>query len=100
MNIGVAYDGGQIAKNLGECRTFLIITAEGQNPTGKRLVTAEGASTTELLKLASMEKIDVLICGSLGLAMRNALENDRGQLLHNGISSFRLRKAACRSSHG
>ena len=74
MNIGVAYDGGQIAKNLGECRTFLIVSAEGQTPTGKRLVTAEGASTTELLKLASMEKVNVLICGSLGLAMRNALE--------------------------
>ena len=74
MNIGVAYDGGQIAKNLGECRTFLIVSAEGQTPTGKRLVTAEGASTTELLKLASLEKVNVLICGSLGLAMRNALE--------------------------
>ncbi len=74
MNIGVAYDDGQIAKNLGECRTFLIVSAEGQTPTGKRLVTAEGTSTTELLKLASMEKVNVLICGSLGLAMRNALE--------------------------
>ena len=74
MNIGVAYDGGQSAKNLGECRTFLIVSAEGQTPTGKRLVTAEGTSTTELLKLASMEKVNVLICGSLGLAMRNALE--------------------------
>ena len=74
MNIGVAYDGGQIAKNLGECRTFLIVSAEWQTPTGKRLVTAEGASTTELLKLASLEKVNVLICGSLGLAMRNALE--------------------------
>lgn len=74
MNIGVAYDDGQIAKNLGECRTFLIVSADGQTPTGKRLVTAEGASTTELLKLASLEKVNVLICGSLGLAMRNALE--------------------------
>lgn len=74
MNIGVAYDGGQIAKNLGECRSFLIVSAEGQTPTGKRLVSVEGTSTTDLLKLASMEKVDVLICGALGLAMRNALE--------------------------
>ena len=65
MNIGVAYDGGQIAKNLGECRSFLIVSAEGQNPTGKRLASVEGTSTTDLLKLASMEKIDVLICGAL-----------------------------------
>ncbi len=33
-----------------------------------------GTSTTDLIKLASMEQIDVLICGSLGLAIRNALE--------------------------
>nr|WP_297180316.1 NifB/NifX family molybdenum-iron cluster-binding protein [uncultured Agathobaculum sp.] len=74
MNIGVAYDNGQIAKNLGDCRTFLIVSADGQTPTGKRLLSAEGASTTELIKLMGMEKINVLICGSLGLAMRNALE--------------------------
>ena len=74
MNIGVAYDNGQIAKNLGDCRTFLIVSADGQTPTGKRLLSAEGASTTELIKLMGMEKINVLFCGSLGLAMRNALE--------------------------
>lgn len=74
MNIGVAYDNGQIAKNLGDCRTFLIVSADGQTPTGKRLLSAEGASTTELIKLMGMEKINVLICGALGLAMRNALE--------------------------
>lgn len=74
MNIGVAYENGQIASNLGGCRTFLIVAAEGQEPTGKRLVTAEGDGTTALLKLVGLEKIDVLICGALGLAMRNALE--------------------------
>ena len=74
MNIGVAYEDGQIAKNLGGCRTFLVVTTEGQNPTGKHLAQAEGDSTTALLKLASMEKLDVLICGALGLAIRNALE--------------------------
>ena len=74
MNIGVAYDNGQIAQNLGGCRTFLVVTTEGQNPTGKHLAKAEDDNTTALLKLASMEKLDVMICGSLGLAIRNALE--------------------------
>ena len=40
MNIGVAYDNGQIAQNLGGCRTFLVVTTEGQNPTGKHLAQA------------------------------------------------------------
>ena len=74
MNIGVAYEDGQIAKNLGGCRTFLVVTTEGQNPTGKHLAETEDDNTTALLKLASMEKLDVLICGALGLAIRNALE--------------------------
>ena len=74
MNIGVAYDNGQIAQNLGGCRTFLVVTTEGQNPTGKHLAQAEDDNTTALLKLASKEKLDVMICGSLGLAIRNALE--------------------------
>ena len=74
MNIGVAYDNGRIAQNLGSCRTLLVVTTEGQNPTGKHLAQAEGDSTTALLKLAGMGKLDVLICGSLGLAIRNALE--------------------------
>ncbi|MDO5142322.1 MAG: NifB/NifX family molybdenum-iron cluster-binding protein [Eubacteriales bacterium] len=74
MNIGVAYDGGQIAPELGACRTFLIVTTEGQQPRSKHLATAEGESATALLKLASLEKLDVLICGALSLAIRNALE--------------------------
>ena len=74
MNIGGAYEGGQIAKNLGGCRTFLVVSTEGQTPTGKHLAETDDDNTTALLKLASMEKLDVLICGSLGLAIRNALE--------------------------
>ena len=74
MNIGVAYEGGQIARNLGGCRTFLVVSTEGQTPTGKHLAETDDDNTTALLNLASMEKLDVLICGSLGLAIRNALE--------------------------
>ena len=61
MNIGVAYENGRIAGNLGDCRTFLIVSAEDGNP-------------TDLIKMVSMEKVDALICGALGLALRNALE--------------------------
>ena len=74
MNIGVAYDNGQIAANLGSCRQVLIVTTEGREPVSKHMAEVPGASTTDLIKLASMEQIDVLICGSLGLAIRNALE--------------------------
>lgn len=74
MNIGVAYDNGQIAENLGACRSFLIVTAEGGAPTAKRIAPVTGAAVTDMVKTVSMEQIDVLICGGLGLAVRNALE--------------------------
>ena len=87
MNIAVAYDNGQIAKNLGGCRTFLVVSTEGQTPTGKHLAETDDDNTTALLKLASMEKLDVLICGSLGLAIRNALEMIGVLLVWFGTSS-------------
>ena len=74
MNIGVAYDNGQIAQNLSGCKNVLIVTVEGREPVGKRLATVEGEGTTALIRLVNAEKIDVLICGALGLAIRNALE--------------------------
>ena len=70
MNIGVAFDEGQIAANLGSCKQVLVVTTEGREPVSKHMAEVRGTSTTDLIKLASMEQIDVLICGSLGLAIR------------------------------
>ena len=65
---------GLIAANLGSCKQVLVVTTEGREPVSKHMAEVRGTSTTDLIKLASMEQIDVLICGSLGLAIRNALE--------------------------
>ena len=48
MNIGVAYENGRIAKNLGDCREVLIITTEGREPVGKRIAGIAGTSATDL----------------------------------------------------
>ena len=74
MRIGAAFDEGQIAANLGSCKQVLVVTTEGREPVSKHMAEVRGTSPTDLIKLASMEQIDVLICGSLGLAIRNALE--------------------------
>lgn len=50
MNIGVAYENGRIAKNLGDCREVLIITTEGREPVGKRIAGIAGTSATDLIK--------------------------------------------------
>ena len=59
MNIGVAYENGRIAKNLGDCREVLIITTEGREPVGKRIAGIAGTSATDLIKFAGLEQIDV-----------------------------------------
>ena len=53
MNIGVAYENGRIAKNLGDCREVLIITTEGREPVGKRIAGIAGTSATDLIKFAA-----------------------------------------------
>ena len=85
MNIGVAYDNGQIAANRGSCRQVLIVTTEGREPVSKHMAEVPGTSTTDLIKLASMEQIDVLICGSLGLAIR---EQQGGASIASAISTI------------
>ena len=59
MNIGVAFDEGQIAANLGSCKQVLVVTTEGREPVSKHMAEVRGTSTTDLIKLASMEQIDV-----------------------------------------
>ena len=59
MNIGVAYENGRIAKNLGDCREVLIITTEGREPVGKRIAGIAGTSATDLIKFAGLEQIDL-----------------------------------------
>ncbi|WP_283674348.1 NifB/NifX family molybdenum-iron cluster-binding protein [Butyricicoccus sp. Marseille-Q5471] len=74
MNIAVSYQDGSVCDHLGKCTSFLIVTVEEGVPTGKRLVSCTGDGHAAVLKLMSAEKVDVLICGSLGFAARNALE--------------------------
>ena len=56
MNIGVAYENGRIAKNLGDCREVLIITTEGREPVGKRIAGIAGTSATDLIKFAGLSR--------------------------------------------
>lgn len=82
MNICVAYDDGQVAKQVSDCRSYLLVTTDGSTPIAKRLLSC--ANSTDMLKQMSMAQVDVLICGGLGLAARNALEM-LGVLLIPGV---------------
>ncbi len=85
MKIAIPYENGQVAQELGSCREYLIVTAEGSEPTAKELAGLEGGGSTAMLSFIGLHQIDVLICGELGIAARNALEM-LGVLLVPGVT--------------
>lgn len=93
MKIAIAYQAGSVAASLGSCQEFLIVTAENGEPTGKELVTCSGEGHIRLLNFIGQYAIDVLICGELGIASRNALEM-LGVLLVPGVTGSAEEAAA------
>lgn len=85
MKIAVPYENGQVAQELSPCREYLLLTAEGGEPVSKELAVCEGSGATAMLSFIGLHQIDVLICGRLGIAARNALEM-LGVLLVPGVT--------------
>ena len=73
MKIAIAHQNGQVAGG-NACTEYLIVTVENGQPTGKELAHASGTGSTAMLTFLGMMQVDVLICGALGVSMRNALE--------------------------
>ena len=82
-----------VAKSLSSCHEFLILAEENGEPTGKELVTCLGDGHVRLLSFIGQYAIDVLICGELGIASRNALEM-LGVLLVPGVTGSAEEAAA------
>lgn len=93
MKIAIAYADGSVASDLGSCQQFLIVTAEGGQPTAKDLIACPGEGHIRLLSFIGHYAIDVLICGQLGIASRNALEM-LGVLLVPGVTGSAEEAAA------
>lgn len=84
MKIAIAHQGGMVA-DANACTEYLIVTVENGQPSGKELAAVPGAGSTAMLTFLSMVQADVLICGALGVALRNALEM-LGIVLVPGVS--------------
>ena len=93
MKIAIAYADGVVASDLGVCQQFLIVTAENGQPTAKELVDCPGEGHIRLLSFVGHYAVDVLICGKLGIASRNALEM-LGVLLVPGVTGSAEEAAA------
>ncbi len=85
MKIAIAQQDGNITPQLTDCREFLVLDiAPDRTPLSKSLVPV-GGNSIGLLTFAGKEQIDVLICGEMGIASRNALES-LGVILIPGAS--------------
>ena len=77
MKIAIAYEAGSVAKSLGTCQEFLIVTAQDGQPTGKELVTCSGEGHVRLLGFIGQYAVDVLICGESGHCIAQCAGNAR-----------------------
>ncbi len=84
MKIAIAYENGGVHPNLTACREFMVLTAVDGQPTEKILVNL-AAGGLGLLPFVGQNDIDVVICGEMGIATRNALEM-LGVLIIPGVS--------------
>ena len=85
MRIAVPYENGQVVQSLADCKSFLVVTAEGGEPVAKEQLPCTDTGSASMLKLIGLHQIDVLICGGQGISTRNALEM-LGVLLVPGVS--------------
>lgn len=74
MKIAVSYNDGVICETLGDTKEFLVVTVKSAVPESKEIVACDGSGNTAVMKMINANQIDVLICGRLGIASRNALE--------------------------
>lgn len=92
MKIAIAHQNGVVA-DTSACTEYLIITFEDGQLSSKELHTVSGTSSTAILTFLGKVQADVLICGALGVAMRNALEM-LGIVLVPGVSGSAEEAAA------
>lgn len=74
IKIAIAYDNGNVAESLGACPQYMLLSVEKGEPQSKELVDCPGDGHIHMLNFVGKYGVDVLICGELGIASRNALE--------------------------
>ena len=74
MKIAVNYENGQIFQHFGQTKTFKLYTVENNRVTGTELVPGALEGHHALGHQLAALKVDVVICGSLGMPMLQLLQ--------------------------
>lgn len=85
MKIAVTYDNGQIFQHFGHTENFKIFNVENNEIINSYIANTNGNGHGAIAGFLSEEKVDVLICGGIGMGAQNALAS-AGIKLFGGVS--------------
>ena len=74
MKIAVNYENGEIFQHFGQTKTFKVYTVKNGTITGTELVPGAPEGHHALGHQLAAMKVDVVICGRLGIPMLNLLQ--------------------------
>ena len=84
MGIAVTYENGEIFHHFGHSEQFKLYDAENGRITGEQVVNTNGSGHGALAGFLQAAKVDVLICGGIGMGAQMALA-DAGIKLYAGV---------------
>lgn len=85
MRVAVTYDNGEIFQHFGKSEQFKFFDVKGEEVVALEVVNAEGSGHSALAGFLVENAIDVLICGNIGSAAQQALD-EAGIIVIPGVS--------------
>ena len=85
MRIAVTYDNGQIVQHFGRTEYFNVYEITEGKVTDSRIISTNGQGHSALIPVLEQLQVDIVICGGLGMPMKNAIESLGIQLI-NGVT--------------
>lgn len=85
MKIAVTYDNGQVFQHFGHTEQFKVYEAEDGKILSSRVIDTNGSGHGALAGFLESEKVDVLICGGIGMGAMQALAECGIQLVGGAL---------------
>ena len=85
MRIAVTYDNGEIFQHFGHTESFKVYDVENGEIVSAQVLDTNGSGHGALATLLAGNKVDVLVCGGIGMGAQMALA-EAGIKLYGGVS--------------
>ncbi len=85
MRIAVTYENGEVFQHFGHSEQFKLYDAEGGKIVAEQVLETEGSGHGALAGFLQAAKVDVLICGGIGMGAQMAL-SEAGIKFYAGVS--------------